>query len=261
MVRDPESAVHDPANGVPCQHFSEVVMHVLPSHDPIGPPRFLALFGSGEHARVVAEAAIAAGWTIAGTIGDAPAGESPHIPHLGEEHDLPAIRAGYPDLQFIIAIGNRPACQAIAARLDPLAWATVVHPTAWCSPSARLAGGVFVGPNAVVHTRCTIGRHAIIGAGTVIDHDATVAEFALTGPRVVVGSSTRIGAVVTIGIGVSIGDHLTVGDLAVIGTGAIITESLAPLAMVGTGLESRGEDSDQCRQNIAKAHIHQPGSH
>ena len=49
--------------------------------------------------------------------GDAPPGESPHIPHLGEERDLPTIRAGYPDLQFIIAIGNRPACQAIAARL------------------------------------------------------------------------------------------------------------------------------------------------
>ena len=53
--------------------------------------------------------------------------------------------------------------------------ASIVHPTAFVSPSAVLAQGLFVGPLALVNVDTRVGENVVIYSGSTIDHDNVVA--------------------------------------------------------------------------------------
>ena len=51
---------------------------------------------------------------------------------------------------------------------------TLIHPTAYISPSATISLGTVVEAKAVVNTNSKIGKGSIISIGTIIDHDAAI---------------------------------------------------------------------------------------
>lgn len=51
---------------------------------------------------------------------------------------------------------------------------TLIHPTAYISPSATVSLGTVVEAKAVVNTNSKIEKGSIISIGTIIDHDATI---------------------------------------------------------------------------------------
>ncbi|WP_346937786.1 hypothetical protein [uncultured Clostridium sp.] len=51
---------------------------------------------------------------------------------------------------------------------------TLIHPTAYISPSATVSSGSVVEAKAVINTNTKIGKGCIISIGTIIDHDATI---------------------------------------------------------------------------------------
>ena len=54
--------------------------------------------------------------------------------------------------------------------------ATLVHPTAYVSPTAVLLPGTVVMPKAVVNTHCLIKPGSIVNCGAVVDHDCVLEE-------------------------------------------------------------------------------------
>lgn len=192
----------------------------------------LFLLGAGEHARVVAETAEAAGWTVAGAFDLHQPPPAWRWPYLGTEDTLPAWRHRQPQARFHLAIGNRAPRTALAARLGNLPWATVVHPAAVVSPSAVLSEGVLVGPLALVHTGACVGRHAIINSGALVEHDVQVGDFAHLAPGATVGGGAILGAGCHIGLGASVRDHVTVGERATVGMGAVVVGAVQPEAIV-----------------------------
>lgn len=70
--------------------------------------------------------------------------------------------------------------------------ATVVHPTAYVSPSVALPDGVAVLPMAVVNTGAVISEGAIINCSAVIDHDAVIGRGAHVRPGAVVLPHSRV---------------------------------------------------------------------
>jgi UDP-N-acetylbacillosamine N-acetyltransferase len=52
--------------------------------------------------------------------------------------------------------------------------ATIIHPTAYVSPTAKISEGVVVLPMAVVNTGCVVKEGTIVNCGAVIDHDAVI---------------------------------------------------------------------------------------
>ena len=54
--------------------------------------------------------------------------------------------------------------------------ATIVHPTAYVSPRARLTYGVAVLPHAIVNTGCEIKAGCIINCGAIVDHGCIIEE-------------------------------------------------------------------------------------
>lgn len=208
----------------------------------VGPPRFLALIGGGEHARVVAEAASLAGWTIAGVIDEKPAEGFAH--HLGRDADIPRLRQEMPDLQFIMAFGHLARRRALALTLGELPWAVIVHPTAVVSATARLEGGVFIGAQAVVQTGAFIGPHAIINTAAVVEHDVVVGACTHLGPGAVVGGGARIGDETHIGLNASIRDHISIGDQVTVGMGAAVVGDVTDgLTVCGVPARPRGKDA------------------
>ncbi len=185
----------------------------------------LALVGGGEHARVVAEAASLAGFTVLGCFDP---GDTAPLLRLGDDAaflDGPQEweQAGSP-LALILCVGGGGLRRKLARVYGAAGarWATVVHPAASVSPSAELAPGVFVGPGAVVHTGARVGAHAIVNSGAIVEHDVVIGEGAHVSPAAALGGAASVGAWATIGLGARVRDHVSVGPRAFVGMGAVV---------------------------------------
>lgn len=196
----------------------------------VEPPRFLALVGGGEHARVVEDAAIAAGWTVAGIVNDQPVAHFAH--HLGSEADIQKILETMPDIQFILAFGGVNKRRLAAQRMGKIPWATVVHPSAVISTSAQLAEGVFISAQAVVNPGAVVGAHVIINTAAVVEHDVVIGAYTHCCPGSVVGGGARIGEEVLLGLKAGVRDHVTIGDGVTVGMGAAVINNIAARATV-----------------------------
>lgn len=54
---------------------------------------------------------------------------------------------------------------------------TIIHNSAYISPTVKMETGVAVLPKAVINTDCVIKQGCIINCGSVIDHDCILNEF------------------------------------------------------------------------------------
>lgn len=191
----------------------------------------LILIGAGEHARVVAEAAAASGWNLLGCTGNDMGKGLPML--LGE----PPIAA----LWHAAFVGNARTFSGRRERVLAMterSWATIIHPSAVVSPSARIGHGTVILPGAIVHSGAVVGDHVVINTGTIIEHDVIVGDFSVLATAVATGGGSVIGQGCYLGLGCRIRDHVTIGDSAVVGMGAVVVKSVAP-GMTVTGIPAR----------------------
>lgn len=213
----------------------------------------LIVLGGGEHARVVIEAARTQGerWVVQGYVApDAGNGAATatDVPWLGDDGVLATRIEGLAPNDrpwLVLGFGGGETAAGLAARtaaterFGPAArWATVVHATAWTSPTAALEPGAVVLAHAVVNTGAHVGPHAIVNSAAVVEHDVVVGRGAHVAPGAVIGGSTRIGDHAFIGLGARVRDHIEIGAGAVIGMGAVVVESVAAGATV-VGIPAR----------------------
>jgi acetyltransferase EpsM len=216
----------------------------------------LIVLGGGEHARVVIEAARSQGdrWTVQGYVAPDAAGGPPgrDVPWLGDDATLAArLDDIAPDDRpwMVLGFGGGETPGGLAARAaaterfdDAAQWATVVHATAWVSPTARLDHGAVVLAQAVVNTGAHVGRHAIVNSAAVVEHDVVVGAGSHIAPGAVIGGGTHIGEHAFIGLGARVRDHIEIGAGAVVGMGAVVVESIKPGATV-VGIPARPHET------------------
>ena len=91
--------------------------------------------------------------------------------------DLKELRKDYD--AAIVSIGNNQVRKRMIDLLKELGYQipTLVHPTAYVSPSAVINRGTIIGPNASVMSHAVVGDACIISAGAVIDHDARIGNY------------------------------------------------------------------------------------
>ncbi len=193
--------------------------------------RALVVVGGGEHARVVAETALAAGFEVLGFVAPEPAEGMTHdlgIPWLGRDDALEESREALAVLG-VGAVRVEDKRQGLVERLEPAAgWATVVHPSAWVSPAAVLGPGTVVMAGAMVQTRARIGAHCVINTGAIIEHDVDAGDFSIFGPGAVVGGGARVCTGALVGLGANVRDHRVVGAKALVGMGSIVVRDVEP---------------------------------
>lgn len=125
----------------------------------------LVILGSGDYGHTVADVAEQLGYKVV-FLDDA-------IP----DHPLASFTDYITsDIYFIPAFGNNAFRLEWLTRLESAGAqiATLIHPTAYVSPTASIASGTVILPHAIVNTDVVISRGCILNLGVVIDHGCMI---------------------------------------------------------------------------------------
>lgn len=109
----------------------------------------------------------------------------------------------------------------------PSKWATIVHRSAIISSLAKIGDGVFIGAGAIIQAGAFVGDHCVINTGAIVEHDCILGQGVHMAPRSVIGGGVTVGAWTTIGLGACVRDHVQIGSGVTIGMGAVVVNSIA----------------------------------
>ncbi|MFZ2858522.1 acetyltransferase [Acidovorax sp.] len=189
----------------------------------------LALLGASGHGKVVADAALAAGWKHVVFFDDAWPGVrvNGRWPVVG---DMTVLMSRLPEFDgVLVAIGNcavrwrkQQELRSAGARL-----ATVVHPRACVSSYAQLGEGSVVMAGAVVNVDATVGEAGIVNTGATVDHDCVLAAGVHVSPGAHLSGNVKVGSCSWVGVGVSVRQGMHIGAGVVVGAGAVVVKSVA----------------------------------
>ena len=206
----------------------------------------LVIFGTSNILSDIIDCALAASWEVEQIVTHLPEPADPRsialadrlagLARHGVRPQVLALDEFAPRPGQVYLLGpTTPAREALAREVEQrfgLAFATLVHPTAYVSPLAVLGAGTFVGANSVVAPGASLGPHVFVNRAATIGHDTAVGAYSRIQPGSNVGGLTRIGRGVTVGIGATVIERLEVGDGAFIGAGAVVLEDVPPRVLV-----------------------------
>lgn len=186
----------------------------------------LVIVGAGGHALSVADAALSAGWTIAGFFSPKGVGPAstlgPIFSKLEEEHVLGNALA--------LGIGanytRESVFHEITKSFQDAEFASIVHKSAWISPHATLQPGAVILACGVVGPGSTVGRGALLNTGASLDHESSLGHYASLGPGARTGGAVSIGERTMVGMHVTIlqGTHL--GNDVVVGAQSLVNSDV-----------------------------------
>lgn len=188
----------------------------------------LAILGASGHAKVVADAALCAGWENVFFFDD----KWPTLSQVSNWTVHGNIDSFLTDAdtfdEAIVAIGNN------AIRLDiinlllkrNIPIATIIHPSAVVSKYSIIAPGTVIFAKAVLNPDCVIGLGSIINTGSIIEHDNHLGQAVHISPGASLAGNVQIGDLSWVGIGSSIRQNINIGKNVIIGAGAAVVQDL-----------------------------------
>lgn len=127
----------------------------------------LVILGAGGYGRTVADIAHQLGYSTI-VLDDA-----------DSDHPLSSFQS-YINLStsFIPAFGNNAFRMEWINKIEESGGqlATLIHPTAYVSPTATIKSGTVILPHAVVNTDVVVGKGCIINLGAIVDHRCILEE-------------------------------------------------------------------------------------
>ena len=201
--------------------------------------RPVIVIGSGGHARVVADALLAAGTTVLGFTDADPARHGLSLlglPVLGGDDALQAHR---PDAVHLAnglgGVGSVDASgpgqgrlrQRVQQGLAAQGWlfVGVRHPSAVLSPFAELAGGVQLLAGSIVQPGARLGEGCIVNTSAVVEHDVHLSAWCHVAPRALLCGDVRVGTGSHIGAGAVLRQGVRLGANTLVGAGAVVVRS------------------------------------
>jgi sugar O-acyltransferase (sialic acid O-acetyltransferase NeuD family) len=210
-------------------------------------PLPLVLVGAGGHGREILDivAAINAadrmGWNVLGVYAETDPGDllAVHgVTYRGrlEEDQLEEDQgtAAVAGVHYVVGIGNPEARRRIAGVCDTIGWraATMVHPLALLSTSARVGAGCVLFAHASLSTNVALGDHTHVNLRASLAHDVSVGSCSTIGPAAVVCGGVAIGHNAYVGAAACVLPGVRIGDGAVVGAGAVVVHDVAAGATV-----------------------------
>ncbi len=202
--------------------------------------RRVYVFGSGGHARVVAEGARAMGLQVAGFLDGDHSRHGQSVNGIQVLGGLERVAELSREGVFAMGIGANSARQAVCLEIETNGgWIiSILHPTAVVAAHTVIERGAYVGPLAVIHVNAQVGRHAIVNTAAIVDHQCVVGDFAHVSANVILGGGTRVGAGALVGVGVSTLPDVSIGPWSDIGAGSVVTRDIGE-GVVAYGVPAR----------------------
>ena len=194
----------------------------------------LALLGASGHGKVVADAAIAAGWGDVVFFDDA----WPNVEkngHWAVVGDMAALLSRVHEFDGVmVSIGN---CEVRWQKQRSLqdangAIVTVVHPRAYVSPYARVGRGSVVMANAVINADAVVGDAVIVNTGATVDHDCALGQAVHISPGAHLSGNVSVGDFCWVGVGAAVRQGTRIGSYALVGAGAVVVSAVAERSTV-----------------------------
>jgi hypothetical protein len=129
----------------------------------------------------------------------------------------------------VVALGTTRRslfCDQVVAAGVP--FATLVHPFARVSPSARLGEGCIVSAGVVIAAHTTLGRHVFVNRGALIGHHVSIGDTVSIMSGANIAGNTRIGEHVFIGMSAIVLDNISIGEYCLVAAGALVTKDAPP---------------------------------
>ena len=196
----------------------------------------IIIIGAGGHARVIADALLAAGEKVLGYTDSDRSLQGTAIyglPVLGDDSRL----CDYSPVEVLLAngmggVGERGKStlrSRVQIRLAAQGWrfAAVRHPTAIVSAFASLAEGVQLLAASVVQAGASVGVGAIVNTAAVIEHDVSLGDWVHVAPGAVLCGNVSIEKFSHIGAGAVVRQGIRLGADTVVAAGAVVVKDFS----------------------------------
>jgi len=143
---------------------------------------------------------------------------------------------------FLLALGGHlmSVRQRLIQQIHELGLRTtsIIHSSAYISPTAKLGQCATVLVHSVIHTNTQIGNFCCINTGAVVEHDCQIGDNVFIQPRSVLAGGVSVGSQSVIGVGSTIREGITIGKNCIIGGGAFVCKDI-PDDSVAYGVPAR----------------------
>jgi len=132
------------------------------------------------------------------------------------------------DVQFIVAIGDNDARVNISSSIvnNGGVLASIVHPKAVISNSAKIGAGTFVAALSVINANAIVGDFCIINTGAIVEHDCKISNGVHVSPNVSLAGSCSVGELSWLGIGSVIINDLKIASRVIVGAGSVVINNI-----------------------------------
>ena len=111
-------------------------------------------------------------------------------------------------------------------------FATIVHPTASVSRTARLGPGTVIFQNVTITSNVSVGAHVIILPSAVVSHDDVIGAYTCITGGVCISGATRVGEACYLGTNCTIIGGIEIGARSLVGMGSVVLKSVPPDSVV-----------------------------
>lgn len=139
--------------------------------------RKLLILGAGGHGRVVREVALSLNENGIPIYENVDFLDDSSDKAIGKIHELEKFSSIYSDV--FCGIGNNSIRKTLLEKVEKLGLfiPTLIHPTAYISPSAIIEKGTVVEPKAIINANTMVKKGCIISIGAIVDHDVFIEEY------------------------------------------------------------------------------------
>lgn len=192
----------------------------------------VAVYGSGGHGKVVADAVTATGvHDLVGFLDDDPHTSDRTIedrPVLAVGGDLADVARELKLEGVALGVGdNEVRHQIVQQSTDVgLALIPVTHPAATVAPSVEVGAGVVALAGSVVNPFARLEEGVVVNTSASVDHDCKVRRFSHLWPGAHLAGNVEVGEFSYIGMGASVIQNVTIGKRVTVGAGAVVLQDL-----------------------------------
>ena len=144
---------------------------------------------------------------------------------------------GPDEVEFVIAVGEPASRELLFDRVAGRGYgfATVVHPSAFVSPSARLGRGVFVKMQSIVSAEAVLEDNVFVQADVIVGHDVHVGRHTQISAYSHIAGNAELGERCYLGVRASVREECRMGDDVVLAMGAVVMEKRVPSRVLAMG--------------------------